>query len=200
MKIILATKNQNKVKEIKKILGIKGLQLLSLPVRSSLHVVENGKTFEENSAKKALAVSKRFKMTAIADDSGLCVDALAGRPGVRSARYVAPPVTPGRLCAKLHKELKNVPAGKRKARFVCAVTLAFPDGRTKTVTGECRGSIAFEMSGAEGFGYDPVFIPAGYKKTFAQMPMAAKNLLSHRGKALKRISVIIKRLSEDGAG
>ena len=186
--ILLATNNKHKVGEIKKILNIKGLKLLSLsdfPDRFS--VKENGNTFKANALKKALSAAKKFKIPCLSDDSGLCVNALSGRPGVKSARFVKPPVTPERLCEKLLLKMKNVPARKRGARFVCCVALAYPSGKTVTVEGDCPGTIGPEMKGSKGFGYDPVFIPKGMDKTFAQISGEQKNLLSHRGKAFRKI-------------
>ncbi len=187
MKIILATNNQNKVVEIKKILNIRGLKILSLTdFPQKIKILENGATFEKNSSKKAVGVSQKFNMIAVADDSGLCVDALGGAPGVKSARFVPPPATTQRLCKKLLSKLKNVPEGRRGAFFVCAVAIAFPSGRVKVVEGRCNGTIAFEMKGEEGFGYDPVFIPSGFDKTFAEMTLKEKNRLSHRGRAFAK--------------
>ncbi|MCX5749365.1 MAG: RdgB/HAM1 family non-canonical purine NTP pyrophosphatase [Candidatus Saganbacteria bacterium] len=195
MKIILATNNKNKVKEIKKILNIKGVKVLSLSdFPQKITVVEDGRTFEENAVKKATATAKKLKTITIADDSGLCVDALKGLPGVRSARYVKPPVTAERLCAKLLKEMDEVKPSERKAMFVCSVAIASISGKVRTVKGICRGIISDKMNGSRGFGYDPVFIPDGYNKTFAQMTTAQKNRLSHRGKAFRAARKMIKMM------
>ncbi len=194
MKLVVATYNPGKAKEIKKLLNIKGLQLVCLSdIPQKIKIVENGKTFEANAVKKAAAVSKALGLPAVADDSGLCVDALGGRPGVRSARYVNPPVTPDRLCKKLLKEISGVPSPKRKARFVCCVAVSVPGQKIRTVRGECKGRIAAAMAGEGGFGYDPVFIPSGHKETFAQMPLKQKNALSHRGKAFKKAAALLDR-------
>lgn len=181
-KILLATNNPHKVKEIKDILKIKGLKILSLlDFNEKFNVKENGKTFKENAVKKARVAAKKFGLISVADDSGLCVKALNARPGVRSARYVRPPVTSQRLCAKLLKEMEGKP--NRRAFFVCSVAISFPDGKVKTVEGRCYGRISEIIKGSKGFGYDPVFIPDGYSKTFAEVSRSQKNKLSHRGRA-----------------
>lgn len=194
MEIILATNNPHKVREIKRILKIKGLRILSLAdFPQKFKIRENGRTFAENAKKKAKVISNKLKMAAIADDSGLCVAALRGAPGVRSARFVKPPVTADRLCKKLLKVMKNVPGTKRKAVFVCCVAIAHPGGKVRIVEGKCSGRIAEEMRGAGGFGYDPVFIPDGFKRTFAQMTGEQKNRLSHRGRAFAKVKSLLTR-------
>ncbi|MEA3492795.1 MAG: RdgB/HAM1 family non-canonical purine NTP pyrophosphatase [Candidatus Margulisiibacteriota bacterium] len=176
MKIIVATGNKHKLKEIE--------HILKLPVIScQLPVNEDGKTFEANAIKKAKAIRPKEGEIAIADDSGLMVDCLGGKPGVRSARFAIPP-TPENLCKKL---LKKMGRGTRAAKFVCVIAIVYPNGKIRTVKGVCRGRIATEMRGSKGFGYDPVFIPAGYKKTFAEMKPAMKNRISHRAKALRKM-------------
>jgi len=186
--ILLATNNEHKVREIKKLLNIKGLKLFSLSdFPGGFSVKEDGDTFEENALKKALSAARKFNIPCLSDDSGLCVTALSGKPGVKSARFVRPPVTAQRLCEKLLLEMKHVPAGKRGAKFVCCVALAYPSGKAVTMEGICSGTIGFEMKGSKGFGYDPVFIPKGMNKTFAQISGKQKNMLSHRGKAFRKI-------------
>ncbi|KAF0134744.1 MAG: ribonuclease PH [Candidatus Saganbacteria bacterium] len=177
MNILLATSNKHKLEEIRHILkvSIEGC---------SLNVKEDGTTFEENAVKKAKTVSKKFKCIAIADDSGLMVDSLNGAPGVKSARYASPP-TPENLCGKLLNALKD--SKNRKAKFVSVIAIAYPDGKTKTFRGEVKGNIIKEMRGEHGFGYDPVFVPIGYKKTFAEMKPAFKNKISHRHEALIKL-------------
>lgn len=190
--ILLATNNRHKVSEIKKILRLKGLKVLCLKdVRGKLSVKEDGATFAQNAAKKARAAAKKFGITAVSDDSGLCVNALKGLPGVRSARFVKPPVTPKRLCEKLLKKMIAVPESRRKAFFACYVAVADPSGRCTTVSGVCAGSIAREMKGERGFGYDAVFIPSGFSRTFAQMTSMQKNRLSHRGKAFAKLKQVL---------
>ncbi len=192
MKIILATHNEHKIKEIRKILKNKGLKILSLTDFSQkIRFIENGKTFEENAIIKAKKVAKELNMTAVADDSGLCVDALNGKPGVKSARFVRPPATNTKLCHKLLKVMKGFPHGKRSAHFVCAVAIAWPDGKIRAVEGIVSGDIIDEMKGSCGFGYDSVFVPSGFDITFAQMTQRQKNSLSHRGRAFKKAKKLL---------
>ena len=187
IKIVLATSNQGKVREIKKILDIKGIKILSLADFSErIRITENGRTFKENAVKKARAAQKKFGLAAIADDSGLCVDALHKKPGVRSARFARPPVTSEKLCKKLLRVMKDIPDKKRTAFFVCAVAVAGPGGRIKIIEGKVKGTIIRQLKGTRGFGYDSVFVPRGYEKTFARMPIAQKNKISHRGIAFRR--------------
>ncbi len=181
-KITVATSNKHKLREIGEILKSPVTCLLS-PVK------EDGKTFEANAIKKAKAAAKKTDCIAIADDSGLMVDCLNGEPGVKSARFATPP-TPENLCKKLLNKIKN--QKKRSAKFVCVIAVVFPSGKIKTVKGICRGKIIHEMRGKKGFGYDPVFVPAGYKKTFAEMKPSTKNRLSHRAKALHKLKNILK--------
>ena len=205
MKIIVATNNQGKLKEIKKLINVRAngrlpLQLLCLSdIDTKIKIIENGKTFRENAIKKAVITAKKLHMTAIADDSGLCVDALKGGPGVKSARFVRPPATSDRLCIKLLKTMKSLPCGKRGAKFVCCVAIATPEGKMKTAEGICKGTITQEMSGSGGFGYDPVFIPDGQKRTFAQMPLSKKNIISHRGKAFVKAREILDLIAAKGS-
>lgn len=183
MEIVVATSNKHKLKEIRKI--------LSLPVTHySLFVKENGKTFEANAIKKAMAVVKKTGKTAIADDSGLIVDCLDGKPGIKSARFASPP-TPENLCNKLLRVMRNAGRVTRSAKFVCVMAIVYPSGKTKTVKGVCHGKIIHEMRGSRGFGYDPVFVPRGYKKTFAEMKPAIKNRISHRARALEKIKSVL---------
>lgn len=182
MEIIAATSNKHKLDEIQKIL--KGIRVMG----KEICVRENGKTFEENAIKKAKAGVKLFNKLTIADDSGLMVDCLGGTPGVKSARYASPP-TPENLCTKLLKAIGNCKS--RKAKFVCAIAIAPPKGKIKVVKGVVHGKIANKMRGTYGFGYDPVFIPKGYAKTFAAMHPKLKNKLSHRSIALKKAKAIL---------
>jgi len=182
--ILVATSNKHKLKEIWHIL--KGYRVVGYGMK----VREDGKTFEENAIKKAKAVARKFKEIAIADDSGLMVDCLGGKPGVRSARFASPP-TPQNLCTKLLRVMESSKCKKRSARFVCVIAVAYPSGKTKTVKGICRGKIIHEMRGKHGFGYDPVFVPAGHNKTFAEMQPHFKNLISHRSRALRKLKSIV---------
>ncbi len=190
--LIVATKNKDKVREIKLILkplGIKVISLIDLP--NMPDIKENGRTFSENAVKKAKTIAERSKTYVLADDSGLEVNSLNGRPGVRSARYAGPNPTTKKLCMKLLKEMKD--KRDRRARFVCVIAIASPK-KSLTVKGVCKGRIVFKMKGVHGFGYDPVFVPQGYGKTFAQMPLKHKNQISHRGKALKKAKACLDRI------
>ena len=186
--IILATRNKKKIEEIKRI-----TQGLSVTVRSlddypgCPEVVEDRDTFEGNALKKATEVSRHTGTTALADDSGLEVDALNGAPGVYSARYAGASGDDVKNCEKLLSELRDVPDERRGAQFVCCIALAFPDGSTRTFFGYARGIIGHEPRGTSGFGYDPVFLPEGHKRTFAEMSGEEKDGLSHRGKALEKL-------------
>ncbi len=191
MEIVLATRNKKKIEEIKRItadLPVNVLSLDSFPVCPE--TVEDRDTFEGNAVKKAVEVCRCTGEPSLADDSGLEVDALGGAPGVYSARYAGG--TGGgndvRNYEKLLSELKNVPDDKRGAQFVCCMALAFPDGTVKTFFGYTKGCIAHEPRGKAGFGYDPVFIPEGHKRTFAEMTGSEKDSLSHRGKALEKLA------------
>jgi XTP/dITP diphosphohydrolase len=191
--LVIATKNKGKVKEIRHILKSLNLNVISLLDMPNIpDIKEDGKTFKANAIKKASAIAKRLNAIVLADDSGLEVMALGTKPGVKSARYAGPNPTTKKLCNKLLKAMEN--KKDRWARFVCDIAIAKPNGKIKVVEGVCWGKIAEKMTGDKGFGYDPVFIPEGYRKTFAQMPMALKNKLSHRGKALKKAKACLARI------
>jgi XTP/dITP diphosphohydrolase len=154
-----------------------------------VRVKEDGKTFEENAVKKVKAIKIKPGQIAIADDSGLMVNCLGGKPGVKSARFAYPP-TPGNLCNKLLRVMR-LRCANRHAKFVCVIAVVHYSGKARTVKGICPGRIIHEMRGEHGFGYDPVFVPAGYKKTFAEMSPAFKNRISHRARALRKLKQII---------
>lgn len=183
MKIIAATKNKNKLREFGEIL--KGFEIISQEDAGvDIDVEETGTTFEENSMLKAKAIFDATGIAAIADDSGLCVDALGGEPGVYSARYGGEGYDDSGRVQLLLRNMQNVPDDKRTARFVCAITLVGADG-VITARGECEGKIDYEPKGENGFGYDPVFFVEKYGKTMAEVSPEEKNAISHRGKALK---------------
>lgn len=183
MKIIAATKNKNKLREFGEIL--KGFEIISQEDAGlDIDVEETGSSFEENSMLKARAIYEACKIPAIADDSGLVVDALGGEPGVYSARYGGEGLDDRGRVELLLKNMKDVPQNERTARFVCAITLVDGD-KVITARGECEGIIAYEPSGENGFGYDPVFFVEEYKKTLAEVTPEEKNAISHRGKALR---------------
>ncbi len=193
MKMVLASKNPHKLEEMKAILAHLGVEVvLESDVGVDVEVEETGTTFEENSLLKAKAVMEAAGMPAIADDSGLCVDALNGAPGVYSARYGGE--DKGGYAHRYELLLRAL-SGQldRRAKFVSVVTACFPNGDVLTARGECPGTIAYAPQGDNGFGYDPVFFVPEKKKTFAQMTAEEKNEISHRGRAL---AVFKDRLEE----
>ena len=183
-KLVLASKNQKKLKEMNDILSHLGIEVCSeAEAGVDVEVEETGTTFEENSLLKAKAVMEASGLPAIADDSGLCVDALNGAPGVYSARYGGPELDDtGRYRLLLENMRGQMP---RTAKFVSVITCCFPNGDVLSARGECAGTIAFAPMGEGGFGYDPVFFVPGLKKTFAQLSPEEKNGISHRGRALE---------------
>ena len=192
MKLVLASKNQHKLVEMRTILGQLGLEVvLESDVGVDVDVEETGVTFAENALLKAKTVMEASGMAAIADDSGLMVDALNGEPGVYSARYGGKGSDPERT-AFLLENMVNVPEEQRTARFVSAIACALPDGRVVTAEGVCEGTILFETRGDNGFGYDPVFYVPQLGKTFAEADGAEKNAISHRGKALEAFLIAWK--------
>ena len=184
MKLVLASKNEKKLKEMNEILSALGVEVcLQADVGVDVDVEETGTTFEENSMLKAKAVMEASGLPAVADDSGLCVDALNGGPGVYSARYGGEGLDD---TGRYKLLLASMPRGAaRTARFVSVITCCFPGGDVLTARGECPGTIAFAPMGEGGFGYDPVFFLPKLKKTFAQLSPEEKNAVSHRGKALE---------------
>ena len=184
MKLVLASKNQKKLVEMNDILSHLGIEVCSeAEAGVDLEVEETGTTFEENSLLKAKAVMEASGLPAIADDSGLCVDALNGAPGVYSARYGGEGLDDA---GRYRMLLANMPKGQpRTAKFVSVITCCFPNGNVLTARGECPGTIAFAPMGEGGFGYDPVFFLPKLKKTFAQLTAEEKNAISHRGRALE---------------
>lgn len=194
MKFLIATNNAHKLAEIKHILaplGIEGLSLKEAGVESDPE--ETGATFEDNARIKAFSGMQATGMPTVADDSGLCVDALHGAPGIFSSRYAGEGATDADRIKKLLREMSDVPAGARGARFVCAVCCVFPDGNSIEARGECEGDISFEPKGTGGFGYDPVFIEKTTGKSFATLAGEEKDRLSHRGKALAIFAKLIDK-------
>lgn len=184
MKLVLASKNEKKLREMNEILSGMGVEVcLQADVGVDVNVEETGSTFEENSLLKAKAVMEAGGLPAIADDSGLCVDGLNGAPGVYSARYGGEGLDD---VGRYRLLLANMPKGQpRTAKFVSVITCCFPNGDVLTAQGECSGTIAFAPMGEGGFGYDPVFFLPKLKKTFAQLSPEEKNAISHRGRALE---------------
>ena len=187
-KIIFATGNQGKMKEIREILADLDAEVLSLKDAGiQADIDENGKTFEENAQIKARAICEMTGEIVLADDSGLEIDYLNKEPGIYSARYMGEDTSYRIKNANLIQRLEGVPDEKRTARFVCAIAAAFPDGTVKTVRGTMEGRIGYEEKGETGFGYDPIFYLPEYGCTSAQLSMEEKNKISHRGKALRAI-------------
>ncbi|MFN2550032.1 MAG: RdgB/HAM1 family non-canonical purine NTP pyrophosphatase [Myxococcales bacterium] len=198
MKLLVATSNAGKMGEIREILAPLGFELLSLQDAALPPPDETGVTFQDNAAMKATECAAQSGLWTLADDSGLCVDALGGAPGVRSARYAA---TDEERRAKVLKGLQGVPEFRRGAHFFCAVVLSAPGGRqVYRAEGRVDGRIGLEARGTNGFGYDPIFLPneAG-NRTLAELGSAEKNALSHRGRALARLRPLLERLAHDGA-
>ncbi len=187
-KIILATRNKGKISEMQSLMKDFGIEVLSLADVPDLpEVEEDGETFLENSLKKAREISTATGLMALADDSGLVVDALGGAPGVRSARYSGEDATDEKNNRKLLDEMKEIPDDQRQARFQCVMVLYHPDGEWISAEGSCEGVIAREPSGSEGFGYDPVFFVPSHGKTMAHLSRDEKNAISHRGNALRKL-------------
>ena len=186
MKLVLASKNRHKLAEMQTILGQLGLEVvLESEVGVDVDVEETGTTFEENALLKAKAVMEASGMAAIADDSGLEVDALDGAPGVYSARFGGMDTDEARTALLLEK-LQGVPDAKRTARFVSVVTCVLPNGKVVSARGTCEGVITHAPAGSNGFGYDPVFYVPSLGKTFSQASSEEKNAISHRGNALQK--------------
>ena len=195
MNIVLATRNRKKAEEMKKIIGQGVMPFVNIFILNDFpecpDVKEDGNTFEENAIKKAVHASKCTGIIAIADDSGLEVDALNGAPGVFSARYAGESADDRANLEKLLKEMEHIPYEKRSARFVCCIAIASLN-EVKTFFGYVEGRIGTEPMGKKGFGYDPVFYPEGYDITFAEMSEDKKNAISHRYKALKELQKYLK--------
>lgn len=193
LEILIATNNLGKVKEIKDVLG--GRQIKILTIKDFPHlpkVEEDGKTYQENAFKKARKISECTGKICLADDSGLEIDYLKGKPGIYSSRWGN---SDEERINKVLKLLEDVPINKRKAKFVCSAVLVFPDGKTYIVKEECNGIIEFKPKGKYGFGYDPIFLVPEYNKTFAELGDKIKNQISHRGKAIRKMANIIKEIS-----
>jgi XTP/dITP diphosphohydrolase len=194
MELIVATKNKKKLSEIKEILSGLKLEVISLAdYASTPRIIENGKTFAENAAKKAVKISRFTRGLVLGEDSGLCVDHLGGKPGVYSSRFAGKQKSDLKNNLCVLKLLEGVPLGKRKAHYVCAVALAEKGKLLGVVEGKCNGVIGFRQKGNTGFGYDPLFIIPRYKKTFAQLGEKIKHKMSHRYHALKKARKIIKK-------
>ncbi|MFT8478943.1 RdgB/HAM1 family non-canonical purine NTP pyrophosphatase [Gluconobacter oxydans] len=181
-KIVLASHNAGKLREFSTLLARSGIIVLSAAELDLPEPEETEETFTGNAAIKALAAARASGLPALADDSGFCVSALDNRPGVYSARWGGPTKDMQVAMERVHREMGDNP--DHRAFFVAALCLAWPDGETRTVQGECHGTVVWPPRGAHGHGYDPIFVPEGESRTFAEMTEAEKNAVSHRGRAL----------------
>ena len=198
MRLVLATRNKGKVRELRELLKDYQVEVLSLEDYPDFpEVEEDGATFEVNAIKKAKETAAYTKLVALADDSGLEVDYLNGQPGVHSARFAGEPKDDQANNGKLLKLLEGVPAEERSARFRCVAAVAVPDGSVYTAEGFCTGVIGTNLRGEKGFGYDPLFFLPEYDKTFAELDLSLKNKISHRGRALCEVKVILSKLVQN---
>ena len=193
--IVAATKNRHKIQEIEAITQEFGMSIISRDEAGvpDIEINEDGETFEENSYKKAFEIMKLCNNITIADDSGLEVDCLDGAPGVYSARFAGKDGDDDANNRKLTELIKDVPYEQRTGRFVSVITMVFPDGETISARGEVEGHLLTEKRGTSGFGYDPLFVPEGYDRTFGELGPAIKNSISHRSRALARLRELLDR-------
>jgi XTP/dITP diphosphohydrolase len=192
-RLLLATRNPGKIGEIRSELAGVPVRLLCCDdLREWPELREEGETFEDNALAKASQLARWADLPALADDSGLEVDALGGEPGVRSARFAGEHGDDAANIDLLLRRMRGLPRGKRRARFVCVLALASPEGERFVVRETCEGSITAAPRGAGGFGYDPVFVPEGEKRTMAELTLEEKNAISHRGKALRRLRALLE--------
>lgn len=197
--VVLATRNRHKLGELLALIpGLKLRMKTLADFPGAPEVLEDGKTLKENAVKKAKSAALFCGLWALADDTGLQVDALGGAPGVYSARYAGPECSYADNNLKLLAELAGLPPEKRTARFRCVMALASPGGSVITTEGRLEGGIAFAASGSNGFGYDPVFVVAGLGKTLAELTPDEKNVLSHRAGAVRKIEPYLRRLKAEG--
>jgi XTP/dITP diphosphohydrolase len=197
MELVVATKNKKKLREIKEIWsGIK-LKVTSLAdYPQAPRIVENGRTFKENALKKAVKTARFTGKLALGEDSGLCVDALGGKPGVYSSRFSGKNKSDPQNNLKVLRLLGDLAPAKRKAHYICAVALADPEGLVGVAEGRCDGRIGFQPKGSKGFGYDPLFIIPRYNQTFAQLGEGIKHKMSHRFRALEKAKKILQKYIE----
>ncbi len=197
MKLLVATGNQGKLKEIRRLLENSGIEVVGLDQYDSPpEVVEDGATFAANAEKKAQQMAAFSGCLTLADDSGLVVEALAGAPGVHSARYAGEQGNDAANNAKLLQEMSAVADEKRQAAFHCVMALASPDGQCQTFSGKVSGLIMRGERGEGGFGYDPLFMVPEYGKTMAELPLDIKNRISHRGAALRQVIPVLQEQAE----
>ena len=192
--LVIATRNVGKLRELQRYLkNVPADVVSSGEFESTPRIVENGKTFKANASKKAVVTSRFTKGLVLADDSGLSVDVLGGRPGVRSSRFAGPKKRDKDNNSKLLRLLTGLPSGKRQAKFVCAVAIADNGKVVKVIEEHCKGRIAFASKGRHGFGYDSLFLIPKYGKTFGELGLKVKDKMSHRSKALKKAREFLKR-------
>jgi len=194
-KLLLATSNPGKIKEYRFLLDSLGYQIITLAEEGIAKVVtESGNSYEKNARLKAITYAKLSQLTALADDSGLEVDALNGEPGVKSARFAGEAATDAERVSFLLAKLNGVPGEQRTACFKCVIVIATPEGQSKVCYGECRGMIALEAKGENGFGYDPIFFLPELGKTMAELPSEMKNKISHRARASQKARQVLQQL------
>lgn len=195
MKFVLASHNQSKLQEVRDIMEPLGFEIESIP-EGFPEIEETGDTFEKNAKIKARAVCKAFGIPAIADDSGLEVDALDGFPGIKSARWAGSDATSHDRNQLLLERMKDVPEDKRGAEFICVAACVFPNGAELAVRGQCRGTILKEERGTGGFGYDPIFCVPKYSRTFGELDQDIKNSISHRARAFTALGSALAAYAE----
>ena len=197
MKFVFASHNRGKIQEVQEILAPFGIEIEPIPADFP-EIEENGTSFEENAKIKARAVCQATGLPAVADDSGLTVDALDGFPGIHSARWAGPEVNDHDRNQLLLEKLLSVPEEQRGAQFVCVAACVFPDGRELAVRGQCRGTILGEEHGSGGFGYDPIFCVPEYGCTFGELASDVKNSISHRARAFTALGSALRTLLQEG--
>jgi XTP/dITP diphosphohydrolase len=194
-KLLLATSNPGKIREYRFLLDGLGYQITTLSEEGITKVVtESGNNYEQNARLKAITYAKLSQFTALADDSGLEVDALNGEPGVKSARFAGEVATDAEKISLLLAKLNGIPWEKRTARFKCVIAIASPGGQAEICYGECYGMIALEAKGENGFGYDPIFFIPEIGRTMAELPLEMKNQISHRARASKEARQVLQQL------
>jgi len=201
MKLLVATANQGKLKEIRRLLELTTIEVVGLEqLDQAPAVLEDGATFEANARKKALEMAAFSGLLTLADDSGLVVNALGGAPGVHSARFAGDQGNDAANNVKLLQEMAMVPDEQRQAAFQCAMALAWPDGRCQTFFGKVSGLVMRGERGSGGFGYDPLFMIPEYGKTMAELSLDIKNRISHRGAALRQVLPVLQELAGKNLG